>query len=86
MGIEALKHRLDSQFESAIELLYECQGKVVITGVGKSGLIGRKIAATFTSTGTPTIFLHSGESAHGDLGVISSKMWFLLFLGEKVQK
>ena len=86
-GIEALKHRLDSQFESAIQLLYECQGKVVITGVGKSGLIGRKIAATFTSTGTPAVFLHSGESAHGDLGLISSKdvVLAISFSGESAE-
>lgn len=70
-GIQELMERLDERFEKAVDLLYHCQGKVIVTGMGKSGLIGQKIAATLTSTGTPAIFLHAAESFHGDLGVIS---------------
>jgi arabinose-5-phosphate isomerase len=69
-AIAALMDRLDSRFESAVELLMNCQGRVVVTGMGKSGLIGRKISATFASTGTPSFFLHAAEAAHGDLGTL----------------
>ncbi|MBI2361681.1 MAG: KpsF/GutQ family sugar-phosphate isomerase [Deltaproteobacteria bacterium] len=69
-GIHALTERLDDNFVRAVELLYRCQGKVVVTGMGKSGLICRKIAATLSSTGTPSLFLHAGEAGHGDLGMI----------------
>jgi arabinose-5-phosphate isomerase len=62
--------RLDARFEQAVELLIACKGRVVVTGMGKSGLIGRKIAATFSSTGTPSIFLHPAEAVHGDLGML----------------
>jgi arabinose-5-phosphate isomerase len=62
--------RLDARFEQAVELLLECKGRVVVTGMGKSGLIGRKIAATFSSTGTPAAFLHPAEAIHGDLGML----------------
>ncbi|CUU79444.1 KpsF/GutQ [Campylobacter hyointestinalis subsp. hyointestinalis] len=62
---------LDSKFEKALNLAYECKGKLVITGVGKSGHIGAKIAATLASTGTPSFFLHPTEAMHGDLGMIS---------------
>jgi arabinose-5-phosphate isomerase len=70
-AISALVKRLGSEFEKAVEILYTCRSRVIIIGLGKSGLIGRKIAATFTSTGTPAIFLHAAEAAHGDLGVIT---------------
>lgn len=60
--------RLDETFERAVELLFACRGRVVVTGMGKSGLIGRKISSTFSSTGTPSFFLHPGEALHGDLG------------------
>ena len=53
-----------------MELLFACKGRVVVTGMGKSGLIGRKIAATFSSTGTPSVFLHPAEALHGDLGML----------------
>lgn len=66
-----LKNRLGSNFIKAIEILYACKGKVVVTGMGKSGLIGRKIAATLCSTGTPAVFLHPAESTHGDSGIIT---------------
>ena len=70
-GILALKDRIDHNFLSAVELLSACQGKVIVTGIGKSGQIARKIASTLASTGTPALFLHPAESSHGDLGVIS---------------
>ena len=69
-AVKNLISRIDKQFEKAVELIYECKGKVVITGIGKSGLIAQKIAATFTSTGTPAIFMHPTEAVHGDLGII----------------
>ena len=70
-GLEELSKRLDHEFEQAVNLLYDCQGKVILAGMGKSGLIAQKIAATLTSTGTPALFLHAGESSHGDLGIIT---------------
>lgn len=69
-GISGLVERVDESFVRAIDLLYQCRGKVVVTGLGKSGLICRKIAATLSSTGTPSLFLHAGDGAHGDLGMI----------------
>ena len=72
-GLERLIERLDPQFEKAVNLLFACQGKVILAGLGKSGLIAQKIAATLTSTGTPSLFLHAGESSHGDLGIITGQ-------------
>ncbi|MBF0289574.1 MAG: KpsF/GutQ family sugar-phosphate isomerase [SAR324 cluster bacterium] len=72
-GIQGLLDRLDDHFEEAIHLLFACKGKVVVTGMGKSGLIGQKIASTLTSTGTPAIFLHPADSYHGDLGIITDQ-------------
>lgn len=69
-AIQDLAARLDGQFERAIEILFACKGRVVVTGMGKSGLIGRKISATFASTGTPSLFLHPAEALHGDLGML----------------
>ncbi len=69
-GIAALIDRLDDRFVRAVELLDACRGKVVVTGLGKSGLICRKIAATFASTGTPSFFLHAGDANHGDMGMV----------------
>lgn len=69
-GILSLIDRLDESFVRAVDLLYSCEGKVVVTGMGKSGLICRKIAATLSSTGTPSLFLHAGDATHGDLGMI----------------
>jgi arabinose-5-phosphate isomerase len=65
-----IMQRLDARFEQAVEILLACKGRVVVTGMGKSGLIGRKIAATFSSTGTPAAFLHPAEAIHGDLGML----------------
>ena len=69
-GILSLIERLDENFARAVDLLYHCKGKVVVTGLGKSGLICRKIAATLSSTGTPSFFLHAGDGVHGDMGMI----------------
>ena len=69
-GILSMIERLDESFVSAVQLLRQCRGKVVVTGLGKSGLICRKIAATLASTGTPAFFLHSGDGVHGDLGMV----------------
>ncbi len=70
-SISQLMNRLDSSFTKAVELVLSCQGKVVVTGIGKSGQIARKIASTFSSTGTPALYLHPAESSHGDLGVVT---------------
>ncbi|MGK5092349.1 KpsF/GutQ family sugar-phosphate isomerase [Deltaproteobacteria bacterium TL4] len=72
-GIQNLINNLDSSFEDAVEHLLACKGKVIITGVGKSGIIGKKIAATLTSTGTPSLFMHAADSAHGDLGILEAR-------------
>ena len=71
-AILALVDRLDGAFERAVKLLLECRGRVIVTGIGKSGIICQKIAATFASTGTPAFFLHPAEAIHGDLGVLQS--------------
>jgi arabinose-5-phosphate isomerase len=69
-AISALRDRLDESFDRAIEILFACGGRVVVTGMGKSGLIGQKISATLASTGCPSLFLHPAEAIHGDLGRI----------------
>jgi len=78
-ALEGLIERLGPEFEEAVNLLYSCQGKVVLAGMGKSGLIAQKIAATLTSTGTPSLFLHAGESSHGDLGIITNRDLVIAF-------
>lgn len=70
-SILKLKDSINENFDRAIELLYACKGRVIVTGMGKSGLIGKKIAATLSSTGTPSYFLHPAESTHGDSGIIT---------------
>ena len=70
-AIRAMAERLDHRFAEAVELLYRCSGKVVVSGMGKSGLVGQKIAATLASTGTPAFFLHPAEGIHGDLGMLA---------------
>lgn len=70
-AVAALTDRIDGAFSSAVDLLLACVGRVVVSGVGKSGHIGRKIAATLASTGTPSMFVHAAEAAHGDLGMIT---------------
>ena len=71
-AILALVDRLDHRFEEAVRLILDCRGRVIVTGMGKSGIICRKIAATLASTGTPAFFLHPAEAIHGDLGVIQT--------------
>lgn len=68
-----LGKRLDQSFERACELLLDCKGRIVVTGMGKSGHIGKKIAATLSSTGSPAFFMHPGEASHGDLGMITQQ-------------
>ncbi len=71
-AVLALTEKLDSNFEKAVEIIYKSKGRVVVTGMGKSGLVGKKIAATLASTGTPAFFLHPAEASHGDLGMVTS--------------
>ncbi len=69
-GIRSVISRLDENFETVVDLLYSLRGRIIVTGVGKSGIIARKIAATFTSTGSPAIFVHPVEGLHGDVGIV----------------
>ncbi len=71
-AIQALINRIDDTFVKTVELLDKCKGRVVITGIGKSGIIGKKISATLASIGVPSIFLHAADGTHGDLGMITS--------------
>ena len=71
-AILALVDRLDDRFEKAVRILIDCRGRAIVTGMGKSGIICRKIAATLSSTGTPAFFLHPAEAIHGDLGVLQA--------------
>lgn len=68
-----LEKKIDDQFVRAVELILKCKGRVIVTGMGKSGIIGKKIAATLTSTGTAAFFLHPAEAIHGDLGMVRKK-------------
>lgn len=70
-GILGLVARLDERFRQAVELLRDCRGRVVVTGIGKSGIVGRKVAATLASIGTPALFLHPAEGVHGDIGMVA---------------
>ena len=70
-AVAALGARLDGRFVAALDLVLACRGRVVVTGIGKSGHVGRKLAATLASTGTPAFFVHPGEASHGDLGMIT---------------
>ena len=70
-AINEVLSRLDASFERAVDLLFACKGRVAVTGMGKSGIVGRKISATLSSTGTPSFFLHPAEALHGDLGMIA---------------
>lgn len=71
-AIQALVPRINGQFTEAVNKILECSGRVIVTGMGKSGLVGKKIAATLASTGTPSFFLHPAEGIHGDLGMVTS--------------
>src|SRR5690554_445323 len=70
-GLQALDARLDDTFEQAVAMVLGCQGRIVVTGIGKSGHIAKKIAATLASTGTPAFFMHGAEAIHGDLGMLT---------------
>ncbi|MGB9463201.1 MAG: KpsF/GutQ family sugar-phosphate isomerase [Candidatus Acidiferrum sp.] len=70
-AIQDVFARLDASFEKAVDILFACKGRVVVTGMGKSGLVGRKISATLSSTGTPSFFLHPADALHGDLGMLA---------------
>lgn len=72
-AVNGLIEKLDSNFEKAVEIIYNTKGRVVVTGMGKSGLVGKKIAATLASTGTPAFFLHPAEASHGDLGMVTER-------------
>lgn len=70
-GLQKLAKNLDASFSQAVELLKNCTGRLIVSGMGKSGHVGRKMAATFASTGTPCFFVHPGEASHGDLGMVT---------------
>lgn len=70
-GILSLVERIGPEFEKAVDMILKSKGRVIVTGMGKSGLVGRKISATFSSTGTPSFFLHPAEASHGDLGMVT---------------
>ena len=70
-ALEIMKNELDSSFSKALDVIQKCKGRLIVTGMGKSGHIGRKMAATFASTGTPSFFIHPGEASHGDLGMLT---------------
>jgi len=69
-AVQELEKRIDKEFEKAVDLIYNSNGRVIVSGLGKSGLIGKKIAATFSSTGTASVFLHSSDGVHGDSGMV----------------
>jgi arabinose-5-phosphate isomerase len=71
-AVRALAERIDSNFEKAVDIIFQSKGRVVVTGMGKSGLVGKKMSATLASTGTPAFFLHPAEATHGDLGMVTS--------------
>lgn len=76
-GIKALLKRIGPEFDRAVHLLLDCEGKVIVCGIGKSGIVARKIAATLSSTGTPAVYLHPVEAGHGDMGMVTEKDVFL---------
>ena len=76
--LEKVRNSVDDRYHDVIDAILACRGKVIFMGVGKSGLIGRKLAATFSSTGTPAFFVHATESVHGDLGMIEDRDIFIL--------
>ncbi|MCL0066931.1 KpsF/GutQ family sugar-phosphate isomerase [Thermodesulfovibrionales bacterium] len=71
-AVSAMAERLDSHFESVVDIISRSRGRMVVTGIGKSGLVGKKVAATLSSTGTPAFFLHPAEASHGDIGMVTS--------------
>ncbi len=83
-SIQQLRSRLDENFYKAVNEVYACKGKVIVSGIGKSGQVGRKISSTLSSTGTPSVYIHPSESSHGDLGVIGADdlVWAISYGGE----
>ena len=77
-ALELMSSRIDSAFDNAVNLILACKGRTIISGMGKSGLVGKKMAATFASTGTPSFFIHPAEAFHGDLGMITSEDLLIL--------
>ena len=71
-AVLALLQKLDNGFEKAVQIIFDSKGRVIVTGMGKSGLVGKKIAATLSSTGTPSFFMHPAEASHGDLGMVTA--------------
>lgn len=86
-ALQSCAKRLDAKIDAVIEMILQCKGKLIITGVGKSGLIGAKLAATFASTGTPSFFLHPTEALHGDLGMVQANdvVLAISYSGESVE-
>jgi arabinose-5-phosphate isomerase len=74
-AVSRLAERIGTEFVRACELILACRGRVIVSGIGKSGHIASKIAATLSSTGTPAFFLHPAEASHGDLGMVTSAAW-----------
>lgn len=72
-AIAALEERMDHQFEKAVELIFSCKGRIIVSGIGKSAIVAQKIVATFNSTGTPAVFLHAADAIHGDLGMVQEQ-------------
>ena len=70
-AVSNLAKKVDQRFVKAVDMVVKCRGRVIIAGMGKTGIVGRKIAATLSSTGTPSIFMHSAEAVHGDLGQVT---------------
>ena len=77
-AVAALEHMLDDGFKKAVELIFSCKGRVVVSGIGKSAIVASKIVATFNSTGTPAVFLHAADAIHGDLGMVQEQDVVLL--------
>ena len=72
-ALSTIAARLGGEFDDAVRLILGCKGRVIVSGMGKSGIVGKKIAATFASTGTPSFYVHPGEAIHGDLGMITAE-------------
>jgi len=85
-AVAALEQRIDDNFQKAVDLIMACKGRVIVTGMGKSGIIAKKIASTLNSTGTAAIFLHPAEGVHGDLGPYSRRTWLSVFPKAETRK
>jgi arabinose-5-phosphate isomerase len=87
LALSSSAYLLDEQYADVVRAMLACEGKVIVTGLGKSGLVGRKIVATLTSTGTPAVFLHAAEALHGDLGIVAAPdlVWAISKSGEQTE-